>query len=673
VTTLPDWRRLLNVTRRAAGKPPHIVARRAVAEARAIAERVLAPRRARDLTIERLLLNFGADSVEVLWERLADRPYPAFVERVDAGLVDRIAPGEPARVRAAAAAAVARRVELLGSGPVELSEKIDWHRDYKTGVRWEPAFVRDIDYADRGRSSDVKVPWEISRLQWLVPAGQAYLLDGDERYARSVRDTLESWIAENPYAWSVNWVVPMEAALRVLSWTWLFHVFARTEAWADEGFRSRFLRVLYLHGDHVARNLELSEVNGNHLTADAAGLVFAGLFFERGAPRRWAELGWDLLMAELPRQILPDGVNFEASVAYHRLVVELFLLPALYRERVGLTVPPGYRDRLAAAARFTAAYTKPDGSVPLWGDADDARAMPLTTGSPNDHRYLVGLVAAAWDLPELREAAWGPRAEAMWLLGADAAATLPDRDAVPAVPCSSAFQDGGFYVMRGARDHVFVDCGPVGLAGRGGHGHNDCLAFEAMLDGVPLITDCGAFVYTASWEWRNRFRSTTSHNTPLVDSEEQNRLNPESLWSLRFDARPMIFAWETSTARDRFSGGHSGYARLAAPVAVQRSIELDRERHRLVVEDIFAGDGQHVVEVPYHFHPGLEPEFRGDRVLVSGGASRFTVRWSSSDHWSARLDPAWVSPSYGIKRLTSRLVLARTGALVPLTVTMEPA
>ena len=76
------------------------------------------------------------------------------------------------------------------------------------------------------------------------------------------------------------------------------------------------------------------------------------------------------------------------------------------------------------------------------------------------------------------------------------------------------FGDGGFFVMRNAVDHVFVDCGRIGLADRGGHGHNDCLSFEAVLDGVHLVTDCGSFVYTRSFEERNRFRSTASHNTP---------------------------------------------------------------------------------------------------------------------------------------------------------------
>ena len=72
----------------------------------------------------------------------------------------------------------------------------------------------------------------------------------------------------------------------------------------------------------------------------------------------------------------------------------------------------------------------------------------------------------------------------------------------------------------------FIDCGPIGLAGRGGHGHNDALSFEAWLEGAPLVIDRGSFVYTGSFEKRNEFRSTASHNTPSVDGEEINRFDP---------------------------------------------------------------------------------------------------------------------------------------------------
>jgi hypothetical protein len=347
----------------------------------------------------------------------------------------------------------------------------------------------------------------------------------------------------------------MEVALRILSWSWLFPAFHASRAWSDVAFRERFLCALYLHGDFTERHIERSDVNGNHFTADAAGMVFAGLFFGRGSDAaRWHACGWSHLCDELPRQVFPDGVDFEASVGYHRLVAELFLLPALYRRACGLEVPDGYAQRLQAMARFTAAYSRPDGGSPLWGDADDARALPLGRQALTDHRYLVGLAGAAFDVAELRDASGGPRGEAFWLLGPVAAASLPASDTPPRPPGSSAFADGGFYVMRNATDHVFVDCGPVGLAGRGGHGHNDCLAFEAALDGVLLVSDCGLFVYSASFAERNNFRSTAYHNTPSIDGQEINRIDPKLLWMLANDAEPRVLSFERGRERGPLHG-----------------------------------------------------------------------------------------------------------------------
>ena len=227
---------------------------------------------------------------------------------------------------------------------MELGPSIDWLRDFRSGVAWPRRYMRDIEYVNPDDASDVKVPWELSRLQWLMP-GRAGIPARRATSAtpRPCAPSLESWIDANPYAQSVNWSCTMEAALRILTWTWFFRVFHASRAWADAGFRERFLCALYLHGDFTERHLELSDVNGNHCTADAAGLVFAGLFFGHGArrPRAGSSAGWSLLCEELPRQVLPDGVDFEASVAYHRLVAELFLLPALYRRACGLDVPDG--------------------------------------------------------------------------------------------------------------------------------------------------------------------------------------------------------------------------------------------------------------------------------------------------------------------------------------------
>jgi len=641
-----DW---LGMIRRGVRKPPRVILRRLGDELRAELERFLAPVRARRMTGGRLARLFGLSDLDALWMRLGQNPYVSPVEPVDVEAYDQLCPGDAERILRLAEQAVRHEVDLLGSGLVSLGDKIDWLKDYKTGIRWPLAYFRSIDYNNPDQPSDVKFPWEVSRLQWVIPAGQAYLLTGDEKYAITVRDLLSHWIEENPYAGSVNWACTMEVAMRILSWSWLFHVFRESAAWRDPTFRERFLCTLYLHGDFTARHLERSDINGNHYTADAAGLVFAGLFFSGShQAARWLDTGWKILQEELPRQVTEDGVDFEGSIAYHRLVLELFLLPALYREKRGYETPSFYRDRVIAMARFTEAYTQPDGNAPLIGDADDARALPFGGQGINDHRYLLGIVGTAWEVDELQTAFSGSRAEIVWLLGIEATKTLPVRDE-PVSGLSIAFPEGGYYILRQGRDHVFVDCAPVGLAGRGGHGHNDCLSFEAVLAGVKLISDCGAYLYTASYEERNRFRSTACHNTPMVNGEEINRfIRPDYLWNLHYDARPKVLVWEPGRERTVLRASHSGYRRLVPPVSVERTVILDHGRHELTVTDLFEGEGEHWIEVPLHLAPGVTVmlDAKEGLILESADGKVFRLLWLG-EGFDMRVDEGRVSPSYG--------------------------
>lgn len=650
-----DW---LGMMKRGMKKPPRYIVQRTIQEVRGQVEKYIIPRRVRQFSATTLAKRAGYSSVVQWWDALTARPYVSQTSITPADL-ERDCPGELFRIQTAAQDAIAHRVDLLGSGAIELGDEIDWHCDYKTGHRWSPAYCRDIEYNNPDCPSDVKFPWELSRMQWMIPLGQAYILTGEERYATVAKDLLDHWIKANPYAGSVNWACTMEVALRILSWTWFFHAFKHCTAWADDGFRERFLQSLYLHGDFAVRNLEKSDINGNHFTADAAGLVFAGLFFGKGdTPQQWQKLGWDILCEELPRQVFPDGVDFEASVAYHRLVQELFLLPALYRRRQGLDVPDYYRDRLITMARFTAAYSRPDGSVPLWGDADDARALPQGGQSINDHRYLMGLVGTEFDVDDLRDDFSGSRSEVFWIMGATVAGMLPNRDALNQEQHAVAFPDGGFYILRSRIDHVFVDCGPLGLGGRGGHGHNDMLSFEAVLDGVHLVSDCGAYLYTANYHERNRFRSTGYHNTPQVDGEEINRfIRWDYLWNFHCDARPELIAWQPGNDLDVLVASHTGYLRLADPVMPVRTILLDTALHALTIVDCLHAQKDHTITIPLHLSPGvLVQEIKPAVLALECSGKLFCCTWMSHGGWELSVEPARVSPSYGRAESAVRLL-----------------
>jgi uncharacterized heparinase superfamily protein len=654
--------RLLDTARRARkllSKSPRYVIRRALEEGERELDRWLAPRRERLLDRRRLLAMAEASSIDELWGRLRSRPFPAWTGAVETEALERVAPGESARVLQAAELACARTVDLLGTGPIALGRPIDWAYDYRVGMGWPSGFARSIDYVNRERPSDVKIPWEISRLQWLIPVGQAYLMQGDERYAAATRDILLEWIDANPLAYTVNWSCTMEAALRVLVWSWLFHVFAGSQSWRDEDFRARFLTCFYLHGDFTLRHIEKADINGNHYTADLAGLVVAGYFFgDIGAAPHWREAGWAGLEQEIERQIFPDGVDFEASVPYHRLICELFVWPALFRKAAGERLPHRYAGRLRAMARFAAAYSRSDGTSPLWGDADDARVLPFGGQRLGDHRYLVGLVVTTVEDAELSACFSGPCSELAWIVGPKLAASL---QAGPTAPmASAAFPQGGFYVMRDGGHHVFIDCGPVGLAGRGGHGHNDALSFEAWLDGAPLVVDRGSYVYTASFGKRNEFRSTASHNTPLVGEEEINRFDLANLWSLQDDAQAKCTLWHTNATRDIFEGRHYGYRRLG--IGVTRRIKLEKCSGLLEITDTIDGRGEHGIVVPLHLAPSVTVE-RGDGQTRLRSAGRTFLVTVDDVEWTFEVEPTTISPSYGALLPAQRLVWKRKGLL----------
>lgn len=590
-------------------------------------------------------------------------PFPGLrrPNAIGAALSDR----QRAEVLDRAARAMRREVDMLGSGTVRLTEPINWHSDFKTATQWPMNPSLRLRVNNLANPSDIKVPWELSRLQWLLPVGQAYVLDGGNERAQFARTIIEEWMAANPVCQGPNWFCAMDVALRAIAICWLFQAFKDNPLWRDTDFLERLVKLLILHGRFIETNLEFADVNGNHLTSDLAGLTVIGVALGgAGIARRWLDLSWRLLSQELPLQVPADGVCREGSLPYHRLVAELFLLPALARRNVGLPVETAYLQRLTAMAAVTRAATRPDGEIPIWGDADDGRVLPLGTQALNDHRYLVETLTSMNTPPK------SPACdETLWWLGTGDGGPV-DLSA----PASSAFADSGAYILRGDDDYIFIDAGPVGMDGRGGHGHNDCLSLEASLEGVRLIVDPGCYVYTADWQARNRFRSTAAHNTPQINGVEINRIpRADWLWYLANDAVPEIRHWSTSADIDLLVAAHSGYGWLASPVTPVRAVMLEKSTHRLFIADGFSGDGEHSVRIPFTFAPGISVEPVTDGVWrLKGGDASFLLVISSPDDWHSALMSAEYSPSYGVKVPVSGLAVERQGSLRPLALALVP-
>ena len=570
---------------------------------------------------------------------------PARNDVLRRALLDAI-PGVADDARRRAAAALQHQVDLLGSGPVSLGDRIDWLADFRSGHRWEPAFCRAIDYTNWERRSDVKVVWELSRAHQLVDLAREALLGGDARCVEEIGAQLRSWLDANPLGGTVNWSCTMDVAIRAVNWIWALSVVAPQ---VDDDTLLRVGASLWQHGLFVAAALERSDVNGNHLLSDAVGLVGLGAFFRDTAQgRRWLRTGAHILCTETLLQLHPDGVDHEASIPYHGLVCELLLTGFLLMRRAGLDVPAECWDRLHRGAEFCAAYTRPDGSIPVIGDADDGRLQRFGARHRGDHRHLLSTCAVAFEDGALRTAAGSLHEDTMWLLGADAAdrfAALPAAPSAP--PRLLAFADGGFAVLRGDGAHVVMDAGPVGLRGRGGHGHNDALHVDVWLDG-PLVVDRGAYVYTADAAARNRFRASAAHNGPVLRGEEIAEMGDErNIWVIADQAHARIVS--SSVAADGSAiavGRHDGYSRFGSPCAVVRET-------RVAGGDVSLRDTVERGEwtTMFTLHPSVAVSLADDgltAVLERDGRAPVWLRVSASGAVMDVVDGEF-SPSYGVR------------------------
>jgi hypothetical protein len=211
-------------------------------------------------------------------------------------------------------------VEILGHGKHFLGDRIDWHRDYISGEKWERAYYQDLDILDLDNPTDVRTTWEINRFHHLIHLGKAFFLTGTETYLEEFTDQLEDWIDSNPPGIGINWTCSMEVAIRAINWIWAFYFFAPSSQ-LTSSFVQKFLKSLLHHGRHIYRNLEFGKKNGNHLIANGLGLLYLGTLFPVfKESRRWVKKGKNILWRELSGQICDDGVHFEGAIGYHGLV-----------------------------------------------------------------------------------------------------------------------------------------------------------------------------------------------------------------------------------------------------------------------------------------------------------------------------------------------------------------
>jgi len=542
---------------------------------------------------------------------------------------------------------------LLGYEKLDYGPNIDWHLDPVHGKRspLKPWFkINFLDFQDVG---DHKIVWELNRHQHLVTLAKAWRLTGNQVYARELVSQWYSWQKANPYPLGVNWTSSLEAAFRSLSWLWVRGLLKGCPDLPNT-FQADLLLALQLHGWYIERYLSTYFSPNTHLLGEAVALFFIGtLCPEISVAERWRALGWTTLLHESERQVRPDGVYFEQSLYYHVYALDFLLHARLLAAQSSLAIPAQFDNVLNKMLDVVQALSQlgpPEG----FGDDDGGRVFNPRRNQVEHMSDPLALDAILYGRDKYASA--DLTEEAIWLFGDQAIQTFAKpRSQPPAV--SEAFASGGIYLIA---DHepcpqqLMIDAGPQGTA-RSGHGHADALSIRFSLDGQRFLVDPGTYCYISLGDERDQFRGTGAHSTLRVDNLDQ--AVPEGPFAWRSIPQVSAETWLNGQSFDFVVGSHDGYRRLPNPVLHRRFV-FHVKGGLWFVRDVAEGQGQHLLEIFWHFAPELEVIQERGVILArlpatenSGERASLELLVDQKCAWKAEITQGFVSLAYGSKQI----------------------
>jgi hypothetical protein len=554
---------------------------------------------------------------------------------------------------------------LLGYSAPHLGINPDWQCDWVSGKSW-PIEASGKLHIVRHDGSDVKAPWELSRLQFGPVVAKAYVLTNDRKYRVALRSLLTDWIERNPIGTGVNWTVAMEAALRGISLCltvellWPFTT--EEKPWLDQMTGS-----LWQHLRFIEAHSEFSFLRrSNHYLSNLVGLTTLSAYLRgRGTGRRLGKYA-RAVQREILIQTYADGGDYEASTGYHVLVAQMFLHSFVVQQRSGCMIASAFEARLRRMFAWIASLVDDAWKLPHLGDCDNGRAELLSDdiaqtmlSVPELHSLrvgcLYGLASYLLQIP-----VGGEREDAVWFgLTTDGSTGKPDQKPVSVMP------DSGIAVLRSGEASVIFCAMPNGLRGKGSHTHCDKLSIVFRLGLEEVFCDCGSRCYTRSAELRNLDRSTSAHNTLMIDGADQNIVPSDPgllFWCGNEAVVSAIAISESGEMAARAS--HQGYSRIG--IEHHRTVRLTQGS--LLVLDELSGTEKHLLELRYI----LGPEWRVSSENMTGetvscaisGPRRLSLHCEAASALALIILPAQISREYGTE-LPASCIRIQTTATLP--------
>lgn len=243
----------------------------------------------------------------------------------------------------------------------------------------------------------------------------------------------------------------------------------------DEEFLKNIYSNMYDQYQFLINNLEL-HLLGNHYFENLKTIIICSILFgEDYVYQKFVKK----ILREIDIEVLADGVHFELSIMYHKIVLEDIIRVTLCMKNANRKEYLILIPIIQKMTNALASLENGTGRTPLFNDAGDNIAK-------SKEQLLKAALSEFGIKPILQE----------------------------------QFVTSGYYKLYDENITVIMDVGKIGPDYMPGHGHCDALSYELFLEGNPLFVNSGTYQYQGNL--REYFRRTSAHNTVIIDQKEQS-------------------------------------------------------------------------------------------------------------------------------------------------------
>lgn len=394
------------------------------------------------------------------------------------------------------------------------------------------------------------------------------------------KDLISLWIARNPVGETFGWD-PYPISIRSVNWIkWHcgYGVLDKNALISLEQQLTFLSKTIEYH------------LMGNHLIANAKGLLFGGIFINNEKSKLWLAQGIKILLDQIPEQILDDGGHFERSPMYQNILIEDFLdilnVTQYEDTEQTLTLRKLILQKLPRMLNWAIYMSHPDGDISFFND---------------------GAFNIAPNINELNSYA-------------DALKVPGVLKPIPPIMSSAEYvcedlKNSGYVVVQGNAIKAILDIAEIGPTYLGAHAHADTLSFELSMNGERIVVNSGTSTY-AIGSTRILERGTRAHSTVEIGGQ-----NSSEVWSsFRVGRRAnityrLIRACENSVY---VIGRHNGYHHLKGRPSHMRRWQFFS--NSITVEDTANPQDENSVVARFHFHPNIDIHKIEDGVweLITG-------------------------------------------------------